>query len=49
VIANAVKVSRIATGEEEEDCGPEIRKNKAAQDLGHKGGAGQEHESSERR
>lgn len=39
VIGNAVKVMRIATGEEEEDTGQDNGKNKAAVDLGRKGGA----------
>jgi hypothetical protein len=38
VIGAAVKVMRIATGEESEDYGPEIDKDKAAQELGRKGG-----------
>jgi hypothetical protein len=38
VIGNAVKVMRIATGEES-DGAPEDGKNKAAQELGRKGGA----------
>jgi hypothetical protein len=38
-IGNAVKVMRIATGEEPEDFGPETGKDKAAQELGRKGGA----------
>ncbi|MCI0599080.1 MAG: RNA-binding protein [Beijerinckiaceae bacterium] len=38
VIGNAVKVMRIATGEEPEDYGPETGKDKAAQELGRKGG-----------
>jgi len=38
VIGNAVKVMRIATGEEPEDFGPDDGKNKAAQELGRKGG-----------
>jgi hypothetical protein len=38
VIGNAVKIMRIATGEEPEDYGPESGKNKAAQELGRKGG-----------
>jgi hypothetical protein len=38
VISNAVKVMRIATGEESDDV-PDDGKNKAAQDLGRKGGA----------
>jgi hypothetical protein len=37
VIGNAVKVMRIATGEEEEEY-TEDGKNKAAQSLGRKGG-----------
>jgi hypothetical protein len=39
VIGNAVKVMRIATGEEQEDFGPDDGKDKAAQALGRKGGA----------
>lgn len=39
VIGAAVKVMRIATGEEPEDFGPETGKDKAAQALGKKGGA----------
>lgn len=38
VIGNAVHVMRIATGEEPEDYGPETGKDKAAQELGRKGG-----------
>ena len=38
VISAAVKVMRIATGEEPEDYGPETSKDKAAQELGRKGG-----------
>lgn len=38
VIGNAVKVMRIATGEESDDV-PDDGKNKAAQALGKKGGA----------
>jgi len=38
VIGNAVKVMRIATGEEPEDYGDEPAKNAAAQALGRKGG-----------
>ncbi|HUI20588.1 MAG TPA: RNA-binding protein [Methylocella sp.] len=38
VIGNAVKVMRILTGEEPEDYGPETGKDKAAQELGRKGG-----------
>ena len=37
VIGNAVKIAQIATGEIEDDL-PEDRKNKAAQELGRKGG-----------
>ena len=39
VIGNAVKVMRIATGEEPEDFGPDDSKDPAAQALGKKGGA----------
>lgn len=39
VIGNAVKVMRIATGEEREDYGPEDTKDPAAKALGKKGGA----------
>lgn len=39
VIGNAIKVARIATGEEEEDIPPDDGKDKAAQALGRKGGA----------
>jgi hypothetical protein len=38
VIGNAVKVMRIATGEEPEDLGEATAKNKAAQELGRAGG-----------
>jgi hypothetical protein len=38
VIGNAVKVMRIATGEEPEDFGDAPAKNKAAQELGRAGG-----------
>lgn len=38
VIGNAVKVMNIATGEESDDF-PDDGKNKAAQELGRKGGA----------
>ena len=37
VIGNAIKIARIATGEEE-DAAPDDGKNKAAQELGRKGG-----------
>lgn len=37
-IARAVKVMRIATGEEPEDYGNAPAKNQAAQELGRKGG-----------
>ena len=39
VIGNAVKVMRIAVGEEAEDTPPDDGKNKAAQELGKLGGA----------
>jgi hypothetical protein len=39
VIGNAVKVMRIATGEEAEDYGKALAKNQAAAELGRKGGA----------
>lgn len=39
VIGNAVKVMRIATGEEEESTDQDDGKNKAAVELGRKGGA----------
>jgi hypothetical protein len=38
VIGNAVKVMRIATGQEPEDYGPDDGRNKAAQALGSLGG-----------
>jgi len=38
LIGNAVKVMRIATGEEPENCGPEEGKDPAAAALGRKGG-----------
>ncbi len=38
VIGNAVKVMRIATGEEPEDFGAAPTKNQAAVELGRKGG-----------
>jgi hypothetical protein len=38
VIGAAVKLMRIATGEEPEDYGLETGKDKAAQEQGHKGG-----------
>ena len=41
VIGNAVKVMRIATGEEAEEISADDGKNKAAQELGRKGGAAQ--------
>ncbi|HVV94271.1 MAG TPA: RNA-binding protein [Hyphomicrobiales bacterium] len=37
VIGNAIKVARIATGEEEEDMPPDDGKDKAAQEMGRKG------------
>ena len=43
VIGDAVKVMRIATGEEPEDYGYQPEKNHAAAELGRKGGnAGEE-------
>jgi hypothetical protein len=39
VIGNAVKVMRILTGEETEEIPPDDGKNKAAQELGRRGGA----------
>jgi hypothetical protein len=38
VIGNAVKVMRIATGEEADDYGKKPEKNQAAAELGQKGG-----------
>jgi hypothetical protein len=38
VIGNAIKVARIATGEESEDYGADDGKDKAAQSLGQRGG-----------
>jgi hypothetical protein len=38
VIGNAVKIMRIATGEEPEDYGPDTGKDPAAVALGSKGG-----------
>jgi hypothetical protein len=38
VIGAAVKVMKIATGEESEDFGADGRKDKAAQSLGQRGG-----------
>ena len=38
VIGNAVKVMRIATGEEQEDFPADDGKDKAAQSLGQRGG-----------
>ncbi|MGH6853559.1 MAG: RNA-binding protein, partial [Methylocella sp.] len=38
MIGNAVKVMRIATGEEPEDFGPKSEKNQAAAELGRIGG-----------
>jgi len=39
VISNAIKVARIATGEEQEDFGPHDGKDQAAVSLGKRGGA----------
>jgi hypothetical protein len=38
VVGNAIKVAKIATGEIEEDFGPDEGKDKAAAELGRKGG-----------
>ncbi len=38
VIGNAVRIARIATGEEPEDTPEDDGKDKAAQELGRKGG-----------
>ena len=38
VIGNAVRVMEIATGQREEECEPEGPKDKAAAELGRKGG-----------
>lgn len=38
VIGNAIKVAKIATGEEPEDYGADDGKDKAAQSLGQRGG-----------
>ena len=38
VIGNAIKVARIATGEEQEDYGAEDGKDPAAKSLGQRGG-----------
>jgi hypothetical protein len=38
VIGNAVRVMEIATGQREEECEPETDKDKAAVELGRKGG-----------
>jgi hypothetical protein len=38
VIGNAIKVARIATGEEQEDFPADDGKDKAAQSLGQRGG-----------
>ena len=43
VIGNAVKVMRIATGEETEDLAPDDGKDPAAKALGKKGGAARDH------
>ena len=39
VIGNAIKVARIATGEEQEEYEAKPEKDEAAQSLGRKGGA----------
>lgn len=38
VVSNAVRVMQIATGEAEEEFGPDDGKDKAAQAMGRKGG-----------
>jgi hypothetical protein len=38
VIGNAIRVAKIATGEEQEDFGADDGKDKAAQSLGQRGG-----------
>lgn len=38
VIGNAVRVMEIATGQREEECEPQAPKDKAAAELGRKGG-----------
>lgn len=38
VVSNAIKVARIATGEEDEEFDAEDGKDKAAQSLGRRGG-----------
>ena len=38
VVSNAVRVMKIATGEAEEEFGPDDGKDKAAQAMGRKGG-----------
>jgi hypothetical protein len=49
VIGNAVKVMRIATGEEAEDFGADDGKDKAAQSLGRRGGEARARNLSSRR
>ncbi len=49
VIGNAVKVMRIATGEEQEDFGADDGKDKAAQSLGQRGGKARAKALSKRR
>lgn len=39
VIGNAIRVAKIATGEEQEDFGADDGKDKAAQSMGRRGGA----------
>jgi hypothetical protein len=39
VVGNAIKVARIATGEDQEEFEPVPEKNAAAAELGRKGGA----------
>ena len=49
VIGNAVKVMRIAVGEETDDIAADTGKNKAAQELGKLGGAARAKAISKRR
>lgn len=48
-VGNAIKVARIATGEEEEDFPADDGKDKAAQALGRKGGKARAENLSARR
>lgn len=49
VIGNAVKIMKIAVGEETEDVPPDDGKNKAAQELGRLGGAARTNKLSDAR